>query len=255
MYYNVKNSFGLNFPKEEERNNYQMLSITDYKRLVLFEYCNVLTGREKTLSSVYFKNGPKINHDIAVYLIKTVMETFFQWSPERIKSDLTKALLEEINLSPAIKCLIIPADIDLDYDSWYFAYLLYPNLFKNSFKDVTIALYKNILEKKRARFPKKYFNGINGKQRACYCLKYYFEHHTDIDLMDKQKVYSTISNTSGKSLIDKACLKNVYDVIFPTPIDYVQQTMNWERDFQYYYHLCLFEYSQVKNESVILAAH
>lgn len=196
------------------------------------EYDKVLLGKDvKSLNCYLFESEQ--NEKIAIELMKYAFSYYLDWSPEDVYNNLTYEILEDLKLTKMLKYLKFPCELDKKKDLYYVACILYPKKFKVNNVELAIICYKEILEGKRAKFPKEYLTGQLGYTRAYACLQYLLVNYLSFD--SKEDMYKFFASSSGTKTLKKYKLSSACMDLFDTPLDFLHYALpeNIKSDFLY----------------------
>lgn len=129
----------------------------------LLEYGKVISGEKLKLSATFFK--PSHRREKVIILTRHLVEDILHIAPEKAIFVLDKDVLSEYKLSNLLLYVERPIEYGPD-EVKQLIYHAYPEM-KEDIKPLIIGVYKEILSKKRARFPQDYFRrGDISKYRA-----------------------------------------------------------------------------------------
>lgn len=143
----------------------------DWKRLCIFEYEELISGKIDKLSVSLQKNylQQTLNKHLG-YIWYYALHDLRGWSAEDAKNNLTYSIIDEMKLKDTLN--YIGYDLTKVYRS-NFDFILqyaYPDEIKYSLINETILEYQKTVELKR--YPKHFFNYYDGEFRAKILLKY-----------------------------------------------------------------------------------
>jgi hypothetical protein len=213
---------------------------------LLYEYTNVLCGTNKDISTIFFKKGPSAQNEIfAIELLKYMFEIFLRWTPEDACARFDKQVADEMHVSRIIKYLPI-SDMEPDIDYSYIVHLVYPDIIPYDKDRLTIRIYKAILDdnNSRSKFPKGFFDGIDGRRKACVCFRYMIENYFAFDSIEA--MYSFFSTKEGEASLNKYGLYLALKDVFVSPVKYLHETLpqDEKNDFLYFYYDIMYNYDR-----------
>ena len=136
----------------------------------IFMYNQILSGEIKNFNAYFFSSAYKRKR--LINLIRYLIENKLEISPEEAVKVLNKKTFEEYRLTSILKYIEKPPELEKN-DFSYIVYYAYPELPHASQQELSIELYKKVLDNKKKSFPKNYFYDLDkGDERARYCLQY-----------------------------------------------------------------------------------
>lgn len=225
---------------------------------LLFEYIKILLGKTSSFSSVYFSRGVMGNNRTALEVFRYAIEYFLHWTPEQTKTYLNADVIKKLKLDKVMVYVSFPPGLDLTQDYWYIAHLLYPKQIPCSLEDTTLYVYKRLLKGPKDgglyRFPKHFFDGNDGRKRACICFRYLLAHYEVFD--DIKSMYEFFSTEKGEKELDKYGLRLVWRNVFESPVLYLHETLPVSQRNELYYHFyeCQYQYRLAINTKKKLKA-
>jgi hypothetical protein len=227
-----------------------------YNKGLLYEYIRVRQGKKDekgkdlvVFSKLYFGADRKKSEANAIELFRMVVEIFLRWTPKDCQEHMSRKIIEIMKLNDIYEFLPFPAYLDRNVDYWYIAHILYPEVIPFSSKQLTLEVYKKILSKESTKFPKKFFDSADGKERACICLNYYIDNYETFH--SSAELYSYFASSPGRLALDNHGFRNVWNQLFGSPVAFVHEALSDEDKDEYLFHYYEFEYQftlQGKNE-------
>lgn len=148
----------------------------------IYMYNQILSGEIKNFNAYFFSSAYKRKR--LVNLIRYLIETKIEISPNEAVTVLTKKTFEEYKLTSILKYIEKPPELEKN-DFSYVVYYAYPELPHASQKELSIGLYQKVLDNKKKSFPKNYFLDVDkGDKRAKYCIKYLQEEVLKISIKE-----------------------------------------------------------------------
>lgn len=194
---------------------------------VMLEYDEMLIGKRKKLPLIFFSNGTTANHRLALEIMKYSFETYLQWTPMEICDWLTMDIIKQLKLNSLLRYIIYPKELEITSDLFYMAKLLYPSSISFSQTELILYVYKRMLSSKRGKFPKEFFNGVNGIYRATVCLRYMIEHYIPFDNIPQ--LYQLFASPKISKLLRTYKIIGVCEDLFGTPLDFLHETLTEEQ--------------------------
>ncbi len=227
---------------------------TTYNKGLLYEYMrvrkgNIKNGKPETFSNTYFGPAREKSERMAIELFRMVVEIFLHWSPIDCKERMSWKIIEIMKLTDIYKYLPFPPYLDREKDYWYIAHILYPAEIPFSSRQLTIEVYKRILDGELYKFPKKFFDSADGRERACICLNYYLEHYESITSIEE--LYKYFASNEGKAAIESHGFRVVWNQLFGSPVAFLHEALSESDKDELLFHYYEFEYQysvQLKSE-------
>lgn len=206
------------------------------------EYEKILLKKKKNYSCSFFNyDNDAINQKNALTIIRYALEDFLHWTPKDIEQNLSMDIMRAMKIDILLKHINMPHELSPEKDLFYIAHLLYPDQCPYNSKFQTIRVYRNVLERKLYRFPKGFFEDIEGIERANLCLinmiqNYLFPHNV-------AELYEWFSDYSIIKTLKKYCLYDACVTIYESPLDFLHEALSIEQKNDFYY-----QYYKFKNE-------
>ena len=208
---------------------------------ILLEYDNICIGKYSHFGK-YFKQSEAANQKNALTVMRYAFDHYLpEWTPDDLCNNLNKDILNQLHLGTLMNYIKYPVDYDKEKDYFYLVSLLYPER-RISVVDQTLHTYENILNSKDARYPRDYFVGADGMERAFICLQYVIAKHVSFHSIND--LYYFIYSDDGQEFLKKYKLSNVCRQLFPTPVDYLHYTL--PKDYQSPFLLNYYRYRYEK---------
>ena len=133
-------------------------------KFYLREYDEILTGRRKSFSGMV--TGEHETQALCEKLLRYIFENYLCWSPTQVAECLTTDVIKRNCLSSLIGHIPCPPELNRNRDLYFVAWHLYPEVRKMSAYQLLVKTYDDICEGRLKKFPKKYFDGPEGRDRA-----------------------------------------------------------------------------------------
>lgn len=173
-----------------------------------YEYDEILLGNKKVFSNVFFTGDKLLDNDIALSIIRYVVECYLHWSPQDTRNLFDSSVIKQYKLKTVYAKVIFPSELDKRTDYFYLAVLLYPNKVNISEEEITIRIFEDVMQGRMKRFPKNFFVGTKGNDKLALCLKHLLEVTSAFD--DVTDIYKFINSKDGvRLLIDNKLYKYV----------------------------------------------
>ena len=133
-------------------------------------------------------------------------------------------------------------DVLKDDNYAFFVHLLYPKEIPYSRDKLVRRLYQEVREGKRPRFPKKYFDGYEGRKKAAVCLNYLMQQELPGHFHEIREMYEYFASKEGYDLIVDNALALPLKTIFKTPILFFHESLPPDERDPLWFHYAEFEY-------------
>lgn len=205
---------------------------------LMFEYDELLLGNRNGLSQGYFANGEMASEQNALELMRYAFETYLQWTPFELCDWLSWDVLELLKLKPIVRFVRFPLELNPERDLFYIACKLYPRTIHFSEADLTLAVYKKMLSGEIKKYPKEFFSGAEGMNRAAACLVYAIEQFMPVD--NVYDLYAAFGKSSINRFLRKQKLMMVCNDLFGDPLDFLHFTLPKQQKQLGMYFYCQF---------------
>lgn len=205
---------------------------------VIIEYENCLIGKNKTISQSFFPYDDYANEKIALRIMKYAFETYLGWDPFALRDHLTKDILKKLKLTQLIRYISFPPELNSKKDFFYIIWKLYPQTINFSENDLILKVYKNLLSGKIQRFPKEFFTGIYGLERARLCLQYMIEEYIQVSSIEE--LYELFSSENIITLLEKYKLRSICEDSFLDPLEFLHYSLPEKQKSEFLYNFYIF---------------
>lgn len=205
----------------------------------ILEYEDILRGERQRFSDFYFKGTPYSNEQMALTIFRYACEKLLRWSPYELRDCFTRGIVNSLKLDCLLKYIDFPPELNKDTDMIFIVWKLYPNVIKISMNELTVKTYLDYCNKKIKNYPKGFFNGIEGKIRACICMQYVISQYYSFASVNL--LYEMFAGDKGYEIIEKHGLKKALEKQFPAPIDYLHESLPEDYRSDLEYHFALFD--------------
>ncbi len=217
-------------------------------RTLIHEYTQILCGAKSKFSDPYFSKRNKARGEQYAYeLFRIAIEIFLHWTPEQASKRLNQEVIKKMRLDIALSYINLPDEALASNDYSWILHKLYPEIPYN-IEEQTIAVYDAVLSGKRNKWPKNYFEGIEGYDRACICLRKMIETHMHWD--NVEDLHKQFAGNEGMKMLKQYRLNKIMSTIFGDPLSYLYAALPPEqRDpFIYHYYSVQYFYEQEKHQ-------
>lgn len=147
-----------------------MLSMMRYD-FITDTYEKILSGDIKTFSPYFFEQ--RYRKKRVVQLIKYLIEEKLKITPEEAVKKLDYKMLKKYKLDGLLKYVEKPVELEKNDVSHLIYYAYKGSIEYPTQRDLTVRMYKNVLNGKLKTFPKNYFvEGKLGEDRVRYCIEF-----------------------------------------------------------------------------------
>ena len=202
----------------------RILKMNSYESMLLYEYTDILLGNRPNFSTILFEGNSDSRQKMALQVFRYAIHMFLGCKDiKAIPALLTKEMIEKMQLTKVISYINFPEELDKNKDYFYIAHLLYPGIIPYDQKNLSIRIYKEILDGKLVKFPKKYLDGIPGKKRAEYCFEYMLSHFCNFK--SEVEMYNYFTTTQGMATIKKYKLQQACISMYEHPLDFMHASL------------------------------
>lgn len=223
----------------------------NHQTLDIYEYENLLLGNGERIHKYFEGKSSREQKQIVGNIWNYAITHLLKWTPQEALTYMTTDLVNMLCLDKTIVYLgINPSKYYIGSDYRFVLQYAFPDVISYNFKDETLSDYKRVVkqgiwqnDKVEYRFPKNFFYGEEGIQRASIIMNYICDTYlASMNLRERYEFFADKPNAI-KWLIDKG-LENVLTQIYPTPLDYFynSQIHTSQNDFYYYSNLLNQEY-------------
>lgn len=201
---------------------------------ILKQMDEIFIGNRKACSTLVMSReyGTRLTDTMLRY----VFEDYLRMSPERVRDELTPVMVERFKLRPFIhKRIPCPAELDRETELQYIAWHLYPWTRNAEPYELIIKIYMEILQKKRKKYPKGFFDDAEGENRAKILLKTMINEYICPESIDD--LYTLFANDRVvMPILNKYALKAPLMCIYHSPLDYLHESLGDQGDDELYAH-------------------
>lgn len=204
------------------------------------EYEKILLKKRKNYSVVVLSKTNKDSEKNAIQIFRYAAEKLLNWTSEEFIELLNDDIIKIMKLDIPLKYIDVPLNLDSDTRNKYLAKLIWKNKVRFTNKDLTLSIYKKIINDELYAFPKKFFNEDEGKERSQICLAYAIQ-----NLFPKfhspNELYKYFITTNCTKELKNAQLIAAYNELYDAPIDYLHETLNENQRNEFLYHYYKFK--------------
>lgn len=186
---------------------------------ICYEYEQLITGNRATYASGIFKNKkPSEQESIALDFFRTVIEKYLHWTPEEAFYQLNKDTIIAMKLKPLLRYINFSYEFNIDTDCHLLVAKIYPKECKIDTVEETKRIYIKVLNKELSRYPKHFFEELEGERRALICLQYALVNFKNFE--NPEELYQYI-HEHGIEFFKKNKLMDAFKINYDFPIEYL----------------------------------
>jgi hypothetical protein len=172
-------------------------------------------------------------------IFRYAVEVYLRWTPEQVRDHLSWDTIYRMKLEPFMKYIRFPAETDETKDLFVIAHKLYPNRIRLDAREMTLIVYKRILSGELYKFPKGFFNGNKGLNRALICFQYMLIDYSGFQSIED--MYSYFACSKGTKLLKDYKLNAISTSMFRYNIDYLHEALPSSMKNEYFYKFYRFK--------------
>ena len=163
---------------------------------VIAEYNDILCGIKKR-----FSKDANINENSAREVRRFAFSYYLRWSPQDIKTRLTKDILKRLKLDKLFeKYADFPHELNSKKDMFYYAHWLYPNIIPYDIRTSVLNVYRGVLDGKRNLFSMNFFNDDYALERAEICLQEALKRN---EFKNEYEMYALFASDKAADFLEK----------------------------------------------------
>jgi hypothetical protein len=196
------------------------------------EYDNILLGTRSAGSTLLMskKQGSKITDEV----LKYVFDYYLGMAPHEVRDFLTPDLLKSMKIAPFTKRIPCPEELDEHRDVLYIAYHLYPETKNIGVADLVRKVYFEVVNGKRDKFPRLFFDAAGGWARAKICLMAMIGEYLVFTGVDEMYAFFADEKRARDFLAKKRLSMPLKDM-FTTPLEYLHESLPAHQRSDYFY--------------------
>lgn len=224
---------------------------------VVFEYENILLGKKKCYSHS-FNGTDKERRQAFGYLWNYIITHLLKWEPEDVPIHLTKELIYQLHAEQSFKHIDRRIGTIKNINYQYLLALAFPDKYTYDIRKQCLDELEHVMGTGRYagctekyQWPKKFFNGPEGVQRAEIVLNLiigsYFEWNTI------PQMYEYFSDKKrGMAFLKKYHIQSNAKILFnDSPLEYMHYSISdtMKNDFLFNNYTYMEEYKRLQKES------
>lgn len=205
----------------------------------ILEYNDILCGIKKR-----FSKDTIINEKTAREIGKFAFTYYLKWSPNDIKTRLTKNILRQLKLDKLFeKYANFPHELNSKKDMYYYAHWLYPEIISYDIRSSVLSVYRGVLDGKRALFSMNFFNDDYALERAEICLQEALKRN---EFKNEYEMYSLFASDKATEFLEKYKLMKPCQMYYKTPIHFLYSSLpdEYQSEFWFNYFVFLPQYQK-----------
>ncbi len=195
-------------------------------------------------------NTAQENRSNAISILQYAFKDLLGWDAEICKKAISQEVLDMMKLTNIQQYLDVPVEYNGAVDPVFYASLIYPERVTFDREQLALDIYEDVLNEKivndrKRSYPKKFFQGQDGKERACLCLIHALQKQS---FHNFEEIYSLLADPSKKFLDASKLL--LAESEFETPLDYLHDSLSDDDkdDFLYSYYKYKYIYAVYKSK-------
>lgn len=195
------------------------------------------------LNPIYFRQSDSENQELALGLIKYVIEKMGM-SPEEAMMHVNADFLSRFGLKSCYKAITFPDEVKGVGESAYIVQQIYPKRINECSKKALWILEYNKAFSKRKSLAKKDFLGIDGYDKARLLFNHYLSTHYGKWSKSVETAYDFFAGKSGEDIVKNAKLTNACNLFFESPLEYFHESVGPNKKDDFYYEYCQWKLSE-----------
>lgn len=231
----------MSYIKNNEKERVEMESTIQLyldKAELIREYTETLINKRPHIASFYLNGVAMAQEEVALNIIRYVFENLLHWNPDTALNWFGKEIIKKLKLQPYIKMITFPIELDSKVDYWYIVYKAYPNQIAMDTRSLTLRIYNQIIQKKREKFPNRFFNGLDGQFKAAICLNHAIDKHLSFNNLNEY--YAFFASNEGKRFIKDVRLSKVCKEVFSDPLEFAHYALHPDQRNEFLYKFQIF---------------
>ncbi len=163
----------------------------------------------------------------AYAIIRYIVTDLLEWTPQEAVECITPEIAKVMRMDVIIdKYITVPKDVQKTEDYDYFIWRAFPREVDYSPTTNLIRLYRKILVGDIKKFPRNYFDGVMGLQKAAALLMYVISRNIPFDDERVGELYERFADSS--SINRKLKEWKIHDVrrsLYATPLEYLHDSL------------------------------
>jgi hypothetical protein len=203
------------------------------------EYNDILCGIKKR-----FSKNVVLNEQVAKEIGRFAFSYYMKWSPNDIKTRLTKDILRKLKLDKLFeKFADFPHELNSKKDMYYYAHWLYPDIIQYDIRSSVLNVYRGVLDGRRALFSMNFFNDDYALERAEICLQEALKRN---EFKNEYEMYALFASDQVVEFLEKYKLSKPAQMYYKTPMHYLYSSLpeSYQSEFWFNYFVFLPQYQK-----------
>lgn len=173
-----------------------MTDKSKFDDLAIVEYRRVL-AEKKPFPGGFF--APKYRNKRLHLILEYALEELLGFkTPQEALEGVTYEKLCDVGLKFVLQYVPRPIELTED-DVRYVVWFVYPETKTVTEEDLIIEVFHKVHRRERRKYPKGYFEGVDGKKRGIFCFKYLCEH--ELGLKTDDEFLNAFGSHHGMSIL------------------------------------------------------
>ena len=202
-------------------------------RYYVNEFEEIQIGRRQNFSALAFEGADSA--PLCAKILRRIFRDYYNWTPVQILECLTAAEVQNRGFKALVDKLPCPPEIDRDTDMRFVAWYLYPSTRTVSNVDLVRYVYDRLLSREIVKFPKCYFDGAIGQERAIILFQIMMEKCLMGKFRNLEEAFEFFSSSAAKDFIDEHYLITPLKELYLSPLDYFYDSLGaTQKDYKLY---------------------
>lgn len=206
-----------------------------------------LHGTRMTLSG-----SSKEKESDALTLIRYIVDEILGWEPQEAVEHMTREVAVATGIDQLMENYIVcPVDINKEEDFGYAVHKAFQAETRFNVEEKLMAVYKDLEQGRRSKFPKKFFDGEYGRYRASYLLLYIIGANIPLQKNDVKGLYDLFANTAEiNKLLHEWKIYTVCRKLYSSPLEYLHESLPEDvmSDFYFNYHSFMHTFNEYEKK-------
>lgn len=189
------------------------------------------TDKETELKNKKLSDGEKERD--ALSLTRYIVENVLGWTPEEAMVHITTDIGRRLGMNELFKYVDSPMEVRLSEDYRWLIHRAYPTQTRYDTQEPLFNLYHKIIAGEIKRFPRNFFMGKDGREKASALFRDYISRN--IPAKSIGELYRIFSNNAdGWNILRNAHLYHETAPYYSSPLEFLHDTLGPEADRFFY---------------------
>ena len=214
---------------------------------VIYEYEEILIGKEQKYTKEIFDSSPEENERITLEVFRYAFDTYLRWDIDYLRKYLTLDVIEQLQLTSLLKYIRFPSELNKKQNMDYLVDVLYPGKVKMDFRTSVVDTYKKVIKNtKDNKLPKGFFAENTGLLRANICLQYILTEYKVFETIED--LYGFFACSDGSKFLKKYRLYDACNDFYDYPLEFLHNALpkSQQNDFLFHYYMFRIKYGEMK---------